>query len=99
MLADKQFKTTNEDVGRFYWPAGLNPAGQVVFRRPTEEAARAVDEICIAELAALAKKVIAAGSTGERAIATMAREVGLHQIRVASRGRIENAMQIVLGAS
>lgn len=51
------------------------------------------------ELAGLAKKVIADGNTGESAITAMAREIGLHQIRAASRGRIEKAMQITLGAS
>jgi len=95
-LAAKQFKTTEEDVGMFYWPAGQHSDGCVVFRRAGEDAARAVDEICMAELGALAKQVIAAGSMRESAIAAMAREVGLHQIRVASRNRLEKAMQIVL---
>ncbi|MBX7246784.1 MAG: DUF3320 domain-containing protein [Candidatus Sumerlaeaceae bacterium] len=96
-LAAKHFKTTEEDVGTFYWPVGLSPDRPIAYRRPATESVRAVDEICMAELGALAKKVIAAGSTGESAIATMAREVGLHQIRTASRSRLEKAMQIVLG--
>lgn len=94
-LAATRFKRTEEDVGTFYWPAGLSPDGPVVFRRAGEDAARAVDEICMAELGALAKQVIAAGFVGESAIAAMAREVGLHQIRAASRGRLEMAMSIV----
>ena len=98
-LAAKVFRTTEEDVGTFYWPAGLSPDGPVVFRRAVGDAARAVDEISMEELAALAKTMIEAGSTGESSIAAMAREVGLHQIRAASRGRLEKAMQIVMGVS
>ncbi len=94
-LAAMQFKTTEEDVGTFYWPAGLSPDGPVVFRRVAEDSARAVDEICMAELGALAKQMIAAGFVGENAVAAMAREVGLHQIRAASRGRLEKAMSIM----
>lgn len=97
-LAAKQFKTTEEDVGTFYWPAGKSPDGPIVFRRAAEDTARAVDEICMEELDALAKTVIAAGSAGESAIVSMARAVGLHQIRAASRSRLEVAMQTAMGA-
>lgn len=98
-LAARQFKTTKEDVGTFYWPAERNPDGPIAFRRPSEEAARAVDEICMAELGALAKKVMSDGSLGEGVITAIAREIGLHQIRAASRGRLEKVMQMVMGAS
>lgn len=98
-LAAKVFRKTEEDVGTFYWPAGLSPNGPVVFRRAAGDAARAVDEICMAELTALAKRVMAADSMGESAISAMAREVGLHQIRTASRGRFEKAMQVALEVS
>jgi len=95
-LAAKHFKTTEEDVGTFYWPVGLSPDGPMVFRWPAVDAVRAVDEICLAELSALAKQVIEAGFMGESLIATMAGEVGLHQVRAASRTRLEKAMQCVL---
>jgi len=98
-LAARQFKTTKEDVGTFYWPAGRTPDGSIAFRCPSEDAARAVDEICMAELGALAKKVMSDGSLGEDVITAMAREIGLHQIRAASRGRLEKVMQMVMGAS
>jgi very-short-patch-repair endonuclease len=98
-LAVRQFKTTQEDVGAFYWPAGQIPDGPIAFRRPAEDAARAVDEICMAELGALAQKVMSDGSMGESVITAMAREVGLHQIRAASRGRLEKVMQMVMGVS
>lgn len=96
-LAARQFKTTEEDVGTFYWPEAQNPDGPTAFRRPAEDAARAVDEICMPELAALAKKVMSDGSLGEGVITAMAREIGLHQIRAYSRGRLEKAIQTILG--
>lgn len=98
-LAAGQFKMTQEDVGTFYWPAEQNPDGPIAFRRPAEDAARAVDEICMQELGALAKKVMSDGAIGESVITAMAREVGLHQIRAASRGRLEKVMQMVMGVS
>lgn len=98
-LAAKAFKTTEEEVGTFYWPTGQNPDGPIMFRRAAGDVGRSVDEICMGELVALAKKVVATGLTGENAIASMARAVGLHQIRVASRGRLKKGMQIALGSS
>ncbi|HQT00099.1 MAG: DNA helicase [Hydrogenophilales bacterium 16-64-46] len=92
-LAAKQFKTTQEDVGTFYWPTGQNPDGPIAFRRPAEDAARAVDEICMAELLALAWEVVACGNSGEAATVAMARELGLQVLRAASRTRIEKMIQ------
>ena len=92
-LAARQFKTTQEDVGTFYWPSGKSPDGPIVFRRAAENAARAVDEVCMAELIELARRVIASGNYGEIAIVAMARELGLHSLRASNRVRIERAMQ------
>jgi len=64
-----------------------------VFRRAEEDAARVVDEVCMAELIELARRVIANGNYGEVAIVAMARELGLHSLRASSRVRIERAMQ------
>ncbi|MDD5364860.1 MAG: DUF3320 domain-containing protein [Gallionellaceae bacterium] len=98
-MATKGFRRTEEDVGTFYWPKGQSPEGPIVFRRAAGDSARTVDEICMAELCALAKSVIAVGPMGESAISAMAREVGLHQIRAASRSRLEKVMLMVLGAA
>ncbi|MBU2741552.1 DUF3320 domain-containing protein [Acidithiobacillus albertensis] len=98
-LAAKQFNITEEDVGTFYWPAGQNPDGPIVFRRVVGDTARMVDEICMEELATLAKTVIAAGSTGESAITSMARAVGLQKIRAASHNRLQKVMQMVMDVS
>lgn len=94
-LAAKEFRKTEEDVGTFYWPAGKSPDGPIVFRRAAGDAVRVVDEICMPELLALAREVVAGGNSGETAIVAMARELGLQNLRAASRGRVEKVMQKV----
>lgn len=93
-LASQAYSTTKEDVGTFYWPNGVDPMTPVVFRRSTD-AARAVDEICLEELVALAHEVLVladSGSEDDRIVA-MARRAGLHALRAPSRARLEKAMQ------
>lgn len=91
-LAAKAHRMTEEDVGTFYWATGRGPEIPVAFRRAADESARAVDEICMPELLALAHEVLAGGKTGEGAIVAMARELGLQRLRAANRGRFEKAM-------
>lgn len=88
---DSTRKPTSEEVGTFYWPK--DPEKPIAFRRPTEESARKVDEICLPELAALAREILVTGKTGEAAIVAMARELGLHSLRAVTRGRIEQAVR------
>jgi very-short-patch-repair endonuclease len=90
-LAAQNHPVTQEEVGTFYWPAGKGPETPIPFRRAADEAARSVDEICMPELAALAREVIASGKDGESAIVAMARVLGLQKLRAASRGRFERA--------
>jgi hypothetical protein len=90
--AARAHRTTQEDVGIFYWPNGLDPETPVPFRRAAEESARAVDETCMSELAALAREVVAGGRRGEDAVAAMARELGMRRLGAASRGRVERAI-------
>jgi very-short-patch-repair endonuclease len=92
-LAAKAHRTTQEDVGIFHWPNGCDPEAPVPFRRAAEESARAVDEICMPELVALAREVLAGGRSGEDAIVAMARELGMRRLGAASRGRFERAVQ------
>jgi len=91
-LAVQYHQTTEEDVGTFYWGDGRGPKMPVPFRRAADESARTMDEICMPELVALAREVIASGKTGEAVIVAMARELGLQRLRAASRGRFEGAM-------
>ena len=92
-LAGKAHRTTEEDVGTFYWAAARPPELPMVFRKATEETARGVDEVCMAELRALANSVIATGEEGEAAVASMIRAFGMKSARAASRRRFEAALR------
>lgn len=95
-LAQTLCRATEEDVGTFYWPAHRHPAQALFFRRPADEdSVRPADEISLAELAALAREVTAAGVQGEAVLPEMARALGLHQLRAASRTRLEKALQLM----
>ena len=82
---------TEEDVGVFFWPNGRAPGDSVVFRGGLDTG-RAVDEICMAELVSLAASVVAEGKAGDGAVAALAKRLGMQQVRLASRGRLENAL-------
>lgn len=92
-LAVKTHRTTKEDVGTFYWAVARGPDVPIAFRKSTEETGRTVDEICMPELLALARQVLAIGATGDEAVIVMARELGLQRLRAASRERFETAMR------
>ena len=66
----------------------------MVFRKATEEASRSVDEVCMAELLALAMEIIATGEQGEAAVESMIRDFGMKSARAASRRRFEKAMEL-----
>ena len=92
--AADEFASTEEDgVGTFYWPRHMKPGSAVPYRAPLEDAAfRGVEEICMQELASLAQQIRRQGLSGEDALITMARELGLQRLRAASRGRLEGAL-------
>ncbi len=92
-LATQNHPATQEEVGTFYWPTGKWPETPVPFRRAADEAVRAVDEICLPELAALAREVTASGKTGDAAVVAMARALGMRRLGAASRGRFERALE------
>ncbi len=89
-----EFASTEEDgVGTFYWPKHMDPGSAVPYRSPPEDTAfRGVEEICMQELASLAQQIRGQGLSGEDALITMARELGLQRLRAASRGRLEAAL-------
>jgi len=91
-LAAKAHTPTVEDVGTFYWTAARPPESPMVFRKVENEAARNVDEVCMAELLALANSIVATGEQGEAAVTSMIREFGMKSARAASRRRFELAM-------
>jgi very-short-patch-repair endonuclease len=89
-IARQRFVCTEEAAGSFYWPDGMTLGTEVAFRWPADEdSTRGVEEICEQELRSLARKVISSGRSGEEALITMAREIGLGRLRAASRGRLE----------
>ncbi len=93
-LARSRYKTTAEDVGVFYWPEHLDPAAEPPFRAPADgDSVRPADEICMPELASLARTIIAGGFQGEVVCHAMARELGLQQLRAASRSRFERVLK------
>lgn len=93
-LAAKRFERTTDDAGVFYWPGVAGSVEHSRFRTPGEDA-RPVDEICIEELTSLARSVLV-DSGPEDPVSRMARELGLRQIRAASRSRIERALAQVI---
>lgn len=92
-IARARYRTTDEEVGTFYWPEHLDPAAEPPFRGPADEdSVRAVDEISNQELASLARAVMAQGTEGDAVYHEMARRLGLQQLRASSRIRLERAV-------
>jgi hypothetical protein len=70
------------------------PGIPFAFRRPSDDAGRALNEICIPELVALAREVLSRDLGADAAIVAMARDIGLQRLRAASRGRLEQAIAL-----
>jgi very-short-patch-repair endonuclease len=96
-LARDRFPATSDDAGLFLWPADAAPGHCDQFRAPQGDEPRPVDEIALAELAALARAVRAKGLSGDDAVAAMARAAGLLKLRAASRDRLERACALASG--
>ncbi|SYZ61260.1 DNA helicase-like protein [Xanthomonas arboricola pv. juglandis] len=95
-LARARYRTTDEEVGTFYWPEHRDPATEPPFRAPADEdSVRAADEISLQELASLARAMIARGAQGESIYTAMARELGLQKLGAASRARLALALQSI----
>lgn len=80
-----------EDVGTFYSSRGKSQA-EIPFRVARDEMSRTVGEISLRELISLARAVRESALPGESALAGMARELGLSQVRTATRIRLERAI-------
>lgn len=93
-IARRLFEATDEAGGTFYWPKGADTKAEFTFRWPSDEDnVRGAEEICVPELVSLARQVLGRGQSGEEALVTMAREIGLLKLRAASRGRLEAALE------
>ncbi len=95
-LASKTHKTTDEDVGTFYWASSRGPGLPISFRKVLGDSTRAIDEVCMSELVDLARQVNAKTNGTDDAILEMARQLGLQRLRSASRERLQKAMDISL---
>lgn len=94
-LAQAGHRTTDEEVGTFYWPKHLAHSAEPPFRAPADEdSVRTADEISLPELASLARAVIAQGTEGEAVYYAMTRKLGLHQLRASSRARLKQAVHL-----
>ena len=89
---------TEEDVGVFFWTNEAGLGTPIVFNEDSDTE-RNVDEICMAELVSLAKSVVADGKVGDGAVVAMAKRLGMHHVRAASRGRFESALEVARRAS
>jgi very-short-patch-repair endonuclease len=90
-LAAKVLRSTDEDVGVFFWSHKRGPEAPVRFRVGGEDA-RGVEEVCLAELVALARTVSEEGKSGDMAVSAMAQALGLRHVRAANRIRLEKAL-------
>ena len=92
-LARRRYRTTDEEIGTFYWPEHIDSATEPPFRAPADEdSVRAADEISLSELASLARIIINQGTEGEAVYYAMARKLGLQQLRASSRMRLKQAL-------
>ena len=86
---------TNEGIGRFVWPPGVNPYSWDTFREPA--AGEAVDpaEIPLPELIVLARKCMTPGITEETVLIAMRDACGLQRLRETARSRCVEALAAV----
>ncbi|WAG79109.1 DUF3320 domain-containing protein [Metapseudomonas furukawaii] len=92
-VARQAHRKTTEEVGDFYWPAHLADDSALAFRRPADDVSlRAVDEISLTELAALARTLAARALRGDDLTYAMAREIGLQKVSAQARTRLEQAI-------
>ena len=83
---------TTEDIGRFVWPSGVDPACWDAFRAPA--AGRTADpvEMPMPELIALARRHMTPGMTEEATLTAMRDACGLQRLRETARNRCLTAL-------
>lgn len=94
-VARKCCRTSEEEVGTFYWPEAIAPGSAVSWRPPVNEQQRAIDEVCAEELRSLAALVFDPTKGEEWTLVQMARQLGLMKLRAASRPRLEAAIRAI----
>ncbi|ENA27476.1 hypothetical protein HMPREF1487_09132 [Pseudomonas sp. HPB0071] len=100
-VARRHHRSHEEPAGEFFWPDNMPTNDLVVSRRACPETSgRPVDEICLDELMALARELMADGAIGgEELLCTMAYELGLQKLSAANRLRLSHAIEAVISSS
>jgi very-short-patch-repair endonuclease len=93
LLATHTYGTTQEDVGRFYWPKHLADMDYVPMRKGLDKLGRNLNEIAMPELVSLCRAYVEAGVDASSAIIQVARDLGLSRLKSGARERLELAMQ------
>ena len=88
---------TDEEIGRFVWPPGTDPAGWDTFRAPTPGQFSDPNDLPMAELVALAKRYVAFGLPDEATLTAMRNACGLQRMRETVRTRCMSALSIARG--
>lgn len=93
LLAIHAYGTTQEDVGRFYWPKNLADKEYVPMRKGLDKLDRSLNEIAMPELVTLCRACVESGVDASSAIIQVARDLGLSRLKSGARERLELAMQ------
>lgn len=83
---------TTEDIGRFIWPPGIDPASWDTFRAPASGRAADPAEMPLPELVVLAKHCMAPGMAEEAILTAMRDACGLQRLRETARNRCVAAL-------
>ena len=92
-MATHAYRTTQEDVGRFYWPKHLDDKDYVPVRKGLDKLDRSLNEIAMPELVSLCRVYVESGADAFSSIIQVARELGLSRLKSGARQRLELAMQ------
>ena len=85
---------TTEEVGRFIWPPGMDPAGWDTFRSPAPGHVADPNDLPMAELIALARRYVAPGLPEEAILTAMRNACGLQRMRETVRTRCISALSV-----
>ncbi len=94
-VARKHCRSSEEEVGTFYWPEHLVPRSSVPWRPPAHDQQRAIDEVCAEELRSLAVLVFDSSRGEEWSLVQMARALGIMRLSAAGRPRLEAAVRAI----
>jgi hypothetical protein len=83
---------TTEDIGRFVWPPGIDPASWDLFRAPAAGRPSDPAEMPLPELVVLARRCMVPGMAEEAILTAMRDACGLQRLRETARNRCVAAL-------